>query len=93
MPNVTKDEKKYAECVDLLDQLERWARQVYSVKIQMNESTHSDSVPALASPTPPPITPTTPSAIQLHFRPEQPGSGPHVPPTSCVEDPLHGVTV
>lgn len=93
MPIVMKDEKKYAECVDLLDQLERWTHQIYSAAgmCHLNESTHSDSVPASASPTPPPITPTPPSAEQLHSRPDQPGS--HVPPTSSVEDPLHGVRV
>ena len=31
MPVLMKDEKKYAECVDVLDQLEQWTHDIYSV--------------------------------------------------------------
>ena len=30
MPVLIKDEKKYAECVDALDQLEKWTQEIYS---------------------------------------------------------------
>ncbi len=30
MPVLMKDEKKYAECVDVLDQLEKWTQEIYS---------------------------------------------------------------
>ena len=30
MPILMKDEKKYAECVDVLDQLEKWTHDIYS---------------------------------------------------------------
>lgn len=95
MPIVMKDEKKYAECVDLLDQLEHWTHQIYSAAgmCQLSDSSHSDSVPAAlsASPLPAPPPPAPPPTIQLHSRPDQPGS--HIPPTSSVEDPLRGVKV
>jgi hypothetical protein len=29
MPILMKDEKKYAECVDVLDQLEKWTHDIY----------------------------------------------------------------
>ena len=54
-----------------------------------NESTHSNSLPPSASPAS--ASPTSPPFIQLHSRPDQLGS--HVPPTSSVDDPLHGIRV
>ena len=77
----------------MLDQLEHWTHQIYSAAgmCHSNESPHSDSVPASASPTPTPVIPTPPPTVQLHSRPDQPGS--HVPPISSVEDPLCGVRV
>ncbi len=30
VPILIKDEKKYADCADVLDQLEKWTHQIYS---------------------------------------------------------------
>ena len=30
MPVLMKDEKKYSECVDVLDQVEKWTKEIYS---------------------------------------------------------------
>ena len=43
MPALMKDEKKYAECVDVLDQLEKWTYNIYSAAgLCSSENPHSD---------------------------------------------------
>ena len=77
MPVLVKDEKKYAECVDVPDQLEKWAYDIYSAAgLCSSEKTHSDDPP-------PPIGSSS--------RPDQPAS--HVRPTASEKDPLCGVKV
>ena len=77
MPVLMKDEKKYAECVDVLDQLEKWTYDIYSAAgLCSSEKTHSDD------PAPP---------IGSSSRPDQPAS--HVRPTASEKDPLRGVKV
>jgi hypothetical protein len=77
MPVVMKDEKKYAECVDVLDQLETWTHDIYSAA-------------GLCSSEPKSSKETTP-VIGTHSRPDQPAS--HVPPATHENDPLHGVKI
>ena len=66
MPVVMKDEKKYAECVDVQDQLEKWTYEIYSAA-------------GLCSSEPESSHESTP-VITAHSRPDQPGS--HVPPAA-----------
>ena len=77
MPVLMKDEKKYAECVDVLDQLEKWTYNIYSAAgLCSSENPHSDD------PAPP---------IGSSSRPDQPAS--HIRPTPSEKDPLQGVKV
>lgn len=77
LPVLLKDEKKYAEVVDVLDQLELWAREIYS-KAGLCVPTDPDHVP------PGPV-------VGPPARPDQPAS--HVPPVPQIEDPLANVTI
>ncbi|XP_028416394.1 uncharacterized protein LOC114540402 [Dendronephthya gigantea] len=77
MPVLMKDEKKYAECVDVLDQLEKWTHDIYEAA-------------GLCSPPPSDVQDATPT-IGTHSRPDQPGS--HIPPVETDTDPLCGVKV
>ena len=77
MPVVMKDEKKYSDCVDVLDQLEKWTQEIYTAA-------------GLCSQEPEPSEDTTP-AIGTTSRPDQPAS--HVPPVTSDSDPLHGVKI
>ena len=77
MPVVMKDEKKYAECVDVLDQLEKWTYEIYSAA-------------GLCSSAPESSHESTP-VITAHSRRDQPGS--HIPPAATASDPLHGIKI
>ena len=77
MPIVMKDEKKYSDCVDVLDQLEKWTQEIYTAA-------------GLCSPEPESSEDATP-AIGTTSRPDQPAS--HVPPVTSDSDPLHGVKI
>ncbi|CAB3996161.1 Hypothetical predicted protein, partial [Paramuricea clavata] len=77
MPVVMKDEKKYSDCVDVLDQLEKWTQEIYAAA-------------RLCSPEPEPSEDITPT-IGTTSRPDQPAS--HVPPVTSDRDPLHGVKI
>ena len=79
MPVLLKDEKKYAECVDVLDQLEQWVYDIYSAAGLRQTRTDSD----------PPISP--PVISTYSSRPDQPAS--HVPPSPCDDDPLRGIRI
>ncbi|KAJ7380627.1 hypothetical protein OS493_006962 [Desmophyllum pertusum] len=77
LPVLMKDEKKYAEVVDVLDQLEVWVREIYS-RAGMCAPPDEEHVP----PGPPIAAPS---------RPDQPAS--HVPPVPQPDDPLANVKV
>ncbi|XP_028417961.1 uncharacterized protein LOC114542661 [Dendronephthya gigantea] len=77
MPILLKDEKKYSDCVDVLDQLEKWTHDIYSaagICVSEPESSSDD-----------------PPTIGSRSRPDQPTS--HVPPTASDADPLRGVKI
>ena len=84
MPILMKDEKKYSECVDVLDQLEKWTYEIYSAA---GLCTSSDA-PAQST-YQPPCSDTTVPTIGHSSRPDQPAS--HVPPTASEDDPLKGI--
>jgi hypothetical protein len=77
MPVVMKDEKRYAEVVDVLDQLEKWTQEIYSAA-------------GLCSPDPESSDDVSPT-IGTTSRPDQPAA--HVPPTASKSDPLCGVKI
>ena len=76
LPVLMKDEKKYADVVDVLDQLEDWVMEIY-VKAGL-------CVP----PNPVDATPPAPP-IAAPSRPDQPAS--HIPPVAQAEDPLANI--
>ena len=78
MPVIVKDEKKYADCVGILDQLEKWTYQIYSAA-------------GLCSSELDPITEAPMPTIACTSRPDQPAS--HARPTASKEDPLCGVKI
>ena len=81
MPILLKDEKKYSDCVDVLDQLENWTFEIYSAAGLCNVvSTSSDVTPAPATP-----------AIGSRSRPDQPAT--HFPPVASSDDPMPGVKI
>ena len=77
MPVLMKDEKKYSECVDVLDELEKWTEEIYSAAglCCTAETLENDTTPT--------ITATS--------RPDQPAA--HFPPTPSANDPLGGVKI
>ena len=77
MPVLMKDEKKYSDCVDVLDQLEEWTQDIYKVSGIYKEQPDQPSVPPLL--------------VQVPTRPDQPRS--HIPPAASDFDPLQGVKV
>ena len=108
MPILMKDEKKYAECVDVMDTLEEWTHQIYSAAglCQSSVSTHSShsvststSQPAFPdAANPDPSQPTSSSIVGSSQPALQQHSRPdqpasHIPPKSSDEDPLRGVRV
>lgn len=72
-PIMMKDEKKYAELVDVLDTLEKWIKQLFSKAGLCPSHGTSDTV------TPGSLAATT-------SRPDQPAS--HIPPVLADDDPL-----
>ncbi|XP_028409312.1 uncharacterized protein LOC114531912 [Dendronephthya gigantea] len=77
LPVLMKDEKKYSDCVDVLDQLEQWTEDVCKASGIYN----FDQSPSTASH---PI-------VQVPTRPDQPRS--HIPPVGSQTDPLEGVKI
>ena len=77
MPILMKDEKKYSDCVDVLDQLETWTQEIYSAAglCSAEPQTTDDEILTLANTS----------------RPDQPAS--HIPPAASENDPLHGVKI
>jgi hypothetical protein len=81
MPILLKDEKKYSDCVDVLDQLDNWTFEIYSAAGLCNVVSTSSNV------TPAPATP----AIGSRSRPDQLAS--HFPPVASSDDPMPGVKI
>ena len=80
-PVLMKDEKKYSEVVDVLDQLETW---VYDIHNKAGLVSHSE---VATNPSSPPMPPHS-----LHSsKPDQPLS--HVPSVPDPKDPIAGVKV
>ena len=77
LPVLMKDEKKYADCVDVLDQLEKWTQKLYS-------DAGLCSIPS-------PTGNTDQPAIGNRSRPDQPAS--HVHPVPSCDDPLSGIKI
>ena len=95
MPILVKDEKKYAECVDVMDTLEEWTHQIYSAAGMCQSSRSTPPTDANPDPSQPTslasiVAPSQP-ALQQNSRSDQPAS--HIPPSSFDEDPLQGVRV
>lgn len=84
MPVLMKDEKKYAECVDVLDQLEEWTYEIYAAA-GMFHTTSSQASQLTNFST---LNSDLPSSSS---RPDQPAS--HVPPAQSDDDPLSGIKV
>lgn len=77
LPVLMKDEKKYSDCVDVLDQLEQWTEDVCkaSGKYNFDKSLSTVSHPI----------------VQVPTHPDQPRS--HIPPIGSQTDPLEGVKI
>jgi hypothetical protein len=71
------NEKKYSECVGVLDQLEKWTRDIYAAA-----GLCSSECPSTDAPVP---------TIGSSSRPDQPAS--HIPPIRSEDDALHGVKI
>lgn len=72
-----KDEKKYSECIDVVDQLETWTHEIF-----IAAGLCEDSQQPLRQVDQP---------QDASSRPDQPGS--HFPPVCTDSDPLSGVTI
>lgn len=79
LPVLTKDEKKYADCVDVMDMFEDWVHE-----------NHTKASGTVGINVPPPRPPGRP-AIHAPSCPDQPSS--HAPPVPDPADPLCGVKV
>ena len=77
LPVLMKHEKKYSDCVDVLDQLETWTHEIYKAATSPNESTPQASWDAW-------------DLVEVPTRPDQPRV--HIPPNSS-DDPLKGVKI
>ena len=77
MPVLMKDEKKYSDCVDVLDQLEEWTHNIF-------KSSGCGKDPADQPPVSHPLVLVPP-------RPDQPRS--HIPSVMSESDPLQGVKI
>lgn len=87
MPILMKDEKRYSDCVDVLDQLEKWPSEIYSAA---GLCSSNDEIPVASTHQPSTSNSTTPP-IGIGSRPDQPAS--HVPPNTSADDPLVGVKI
>ena len=77
MSVLMKDEKKYSDCVDILDQLEKLTYEIYSAAglCSVDKELSKDTIPAIRAPS----------------RQDQPAA--HVPPAATESDPLHRVKI
>ena len=78
LPVLMKDEKKYADCVDVMDMFEDWVHEIH---------TKASGAVGINAPILPPGRP----AIHAPSRPDQPAS--HSPPVPDPAEPLCGVKV
>lgn len=78
LPVLMKDEKKYEEVVDVLDQLKVWVRDIYSRA-------------GICAPPPDQVCVNPGPPIAAPSRPDQPAS--HVPPVPQPDDPLPNVKI
>lgn len=78
LPVLMKDEKRYSDCVDVMDMFEDWVHEIY---------TKAFGAVGINAPLLPPGRP----AINAPSRPDQPAS--HVPPVPDCAEPLCGVKV
>ncbi len=78
MPILMKDEKRYSDCVDVLDTFEDWVHEIYSAagRCTTTTITNKERSPNVADPIPDGST----------ARPDQPAS--HIPPEPAKNDPL-----
>ena len=83
MPILMKDEKKYSDCVSILDTFEDWVHKIYSAadRCTTTSITNDESSPSVAD-----LIPEGSNA-----RPDQPAS--HIPPQAAENDPLLGVQI
>ena len=77
MPIFMKDEKKYSDVVDVLDQLEKWTEDIFKAAGLCSPETVSCSEAT--------------SVVRTTSRPDQPAA--HIPPTASENDPLQGVKI
>jgi hypothetical protein len=77
LPVLMKDEKKYSDCVDVLDQLEEWAHDIYFASGVCNDPQSSSTDNSIS--------------VEVPTRPDQPRA--HIPPISSDTDPLQGVKI
>ena len=78
LPVLMKDEKKYSDIVDVLDQLEGWVHDIYSKAGICDIPTNQDHTP-----------PDLP--VNARSRPDQPSA--HIPPTPEPNDPLRNIKI
>ena len=77
LPVLMKDEKKYSDIVDVLDQLEGWVHDIYSKAGICDIPTNQDHTPDLP--------------VNARSRPDQPSA--HIPPTPEPNDPLRNIKI
>ena len=77
LPVLMKDEKKYSDCVDVLDQLEQWTEDACKASGIYNFDHLSSTV--------------SHPVVQVPTQPDQPRS--HIPPVGSQTDPLGGVKI
>ncbi len=77
MPVLMKDEKKYGNCVDVLDQLEEWTQHIYKASGMCKDQPAQPSV--------------SPPLVEVPTWPDQPRS--YIPPKASDFDPPQGVKI
>ena len=77
MPILMKDEKKYSDCVDVLDQLENWTEEIYTAAGLCGPAQNDAQ--------------SAPPVIGHSSRPDQPAS--HFQPVPSADDPLSVIKI
>ena len=77
LPVLMKDEKRYADLMDVLDQMEAWVREIYA-KAGLCAPVNEDHIP----PGPPTAAPSHPDQLAAH-----------VPPVPGADDPLAKIRI
>jgi hypothetical protein len=81
LPVLMKDEKKYSDCVDVLDKFDDWVHTLYSTA-EVTTGSCTDETPS---------TDLCLADSILTARPDQPGC--HLPPTATDDDVLAGIRI